>query len=182
MAQLLIATDAVKERRYAAAVTDLEKLGTDTFGGITGSILRAWALIGDNKIDEGLAVIDELGLDGLEEFLVFHKALMLDVAGRPDEAIDAAARAYEADPQVAWVVEAYVRMLGNAGRFDEAEEGPRRVRQRRPHPSAGRRGQARDRRRASAPASSPKTSRSARPRCSTASAWRSPAMAASTSR
>ena len=122
LARLLIASDQVKALQYAAAVTELEKLGTDTFGGITGSILRAWALIGDNRADEGIAVIDELGKDGLEEFLVFHKALMLDLAGHTNEAIDAAARAYEADPQVAWVAEAYVRMLGNAGRFQEARD------------------------------------------------------------
>jgi tetratricopeptide (TPR) repeat protein len=120
MARLLLATDAVRAGRFKAAVAELEKLGTDTFGGITGSILRAWALIGDNRVDEGIAVVDELGTEGLEEFLVFHKALMLDVAGRKDEAIEAAERAYQADPRVAWVAEAYARMLGNAGRYDEA--------------------------------------------------------------
>ncbi|MBN9311032.1 tetratricopeptide repeat protein, partial [Devosia sp.] len=122
LASLVIGAQAVKERRYGAAARELESVGGDTFAGITGGILRAWALIGDGKRDEADKVLDELGQGGLEDFLVFHRAVMADVEGRSAEALVLAKKAYEADPQVARIVEAYTRMLGNAGRFDEAEK------------------------------------------------------------
>ena len=122
LAHLVIATEALKQRRYGAVIAQLGQSGTQTFAGITGVILRAWAYTGDNRIDEGFRLLDDLGQSGLEDFLVFHRALMADVTGRQDEAIAHAARAYEVDPQVARIVEAYARMLGNAGRFDAAAD------------------------------------------------------------
>jgi tetratricopeptide (TPR) repeat protein len=122
LASLVIGTEAVKQRRYGAAAKELENVGGDTFAGITGGLLRAWALLGDGKPDEASKVLDEIGQGGLEDFLVFHRALMADVAGNNKEALEFAAKAYETDPFVARIVEAYARMLGNAGRFDEAEE------------------------------------------------------------
>ena len=73
-------------------------------------------------LDEAGKVLDKVGEGGLEDFLVFHRALMADVAGRTADALTFAARARESDPYVARIVEAYLRMLGNAGRFDEAED------------------------------------------------------------
>ena len=81
LAQLVIATEALKNRRYAAAIRDLDKLGADSFEGITGSILRAWALIGDGRYDEAMSSLDKVAEGGLEEFLVFHRAIRAEVAG-----------------------------------------------------------------------------------------------------
>lgn len=122
LASLVIATEALKQRRYAAAVRELSDMGGDTYAGIAGNVLRAWALTADGKFDEANKVLDEVGNGGLEDFLVFHRALMADVAGRTADALAFAARAREADPYVARIVEAELRILGNAGRFDEAED------------------------------------------------------------
>jgi len=122
LASLVIGTKAVADKRYADAVRDLEASGTDTFAGITGGLLRAWALIGEGKNDEADAALNEIAEGGLEEFLVFHRAVMADVEGDTERALELAKQAWEADPFVARIVEAYARMLGNAGRFDEAEE------------------------------------------------------------
>ena len=122
LARLVIAAEAVKQRRYGAAAEELDKLGAETFAGITGGILRAWAFAGDKDLDGAYALLDEIGRDGLGDFLVFHRALMADVAGDSAKALEFAARAHEVDPFVARIVEAYARMLGNAGRFDEATE------------------------------------------------------------
>lgn len=122
LAHLVIAAEAIKQRRYAAAAGELAGLGTTSFAGITGGVLRAWALAGDKDLDGAFAVLDEVGRSGLDDFLVFHRALMADVAGQSAKAIEFAARALEADPLVARIVEAYARMLGNAGRFDEATD------------------------------------------------------------
>lgn len=120
LARLLIATEALKERRYAASAEALKGLGTDNFAGITGDILRAWALVGDKKQADANKLLDDLGRQGLGDFLVFHRALMAEVTGNTDDALRYAKKAYENDPYVARVVEAYARMLGNAGKFDEA--------------------------------------------------------------
>ncbi|RUT31146.1 tetratricopeptide repeat protein [Arsenicitalea aurantiaca] len=122
LARLVIATEAMRQRRYASAANELERLGTGNFVAITGTLLRAWALTGEGRFDQAETLLDRAGENGLEAFFVYHRALMADVAGESDEALDLAARAYEADPLVARMVEAYSRMLGNQGRFDEARE------------------------------------------------------------
>lgn len=120
LARLVIATEAVKQRRYAAAAEALKDMGADNFAGITGGILHAWALIGDNKVDEANNVLNDLSDQGLRDFLIFHRALMAEVEGNNKAALDFARRAYENDPFVARVAEAYARMLGDAGKFDDA--------------------------------------------------------------
>ncbi|MET3926420.1 tetratricopeptide repeat protein [Devosia sp. 2618] len=122
LAELVVAAEALKERRYGAAERLLNTISPDSFTGITASILRAWALIGDNRKADADAVMDRLGKTGLGDFLVFHRALMAEVAGDSAGAIDLARRAHEAEPYVARITEVYARTLANAGRFDEALE------------------------------------------------------------
>ena len=122
LAELVVATEALKERRYGAAEQMLSQIGQDSFTGITAGILRAWALVGDNRVEEAEAVLDELGQSGLEDFLVFHRALMAEASGDSEKTIEQAGRAFDAEPFVARIVEVYARALGNAGRFDEARD------------------------------------------------------------
>ena len=122
LAELVVATEALKERRYDAAERMLGAIGQDSFTGITAGILRAWALVGDNRKPEADAMLDELGQTGLEDFLVFHRALMAEAAGNTEEAIKLAGQAFATEPFVARIVEVYARILGNAGRFDEAKD------------------------------------------------------------
>jgi tetratricopeptide (TPR) repeat protein len=119
LARLIIATDAVKQRRYDAAVDLLNTLGSDSFEGLTGTLLKAWALTGEGKVNDAFAVLDRLGQGGMEEFLLFHRAIMADVAGRQPEAIKYITEAHDADPFTADVVEAYARIMGNAGQFQK---------------------------------------------------------------
>ncbi len=121
LALLIIATEELKQGKFDDVISGLDKLGNESFSGITGAIIRAWALVGEGKLEDGLKSLEPVAANGLDDFLVFHRALMADVAGQHDRAIDLVAKAYETDPYVARIVEAYARMLGNAGRFDEAE-------------------------------------------------------------
>ena len=120
MAKLVLATQAFKQRRYDAALADLTKLDAQTFEGVTGSILKAWALTGQNKFDEASKSLDALADGGLEDFLVFHRAIMADVAGRQADAIKYITDAHDGDPLTPDVVEAYARILGNAGKTKDA--------------------------------------------------------------
>ena len=122
LAELVVATEALKERRYGAAARQLATISQDTFSGITAGILRAWALVGDNRSDDAQALMEELGANGLEDFLVFHRALMAEAAGDNELAIELAARAFEAEPYVARMAEVYARMLANRGDFDAARD------------------------------------------------------------
>ena len=122
LAELVVATEALKERRYGAAERELAEISQDTFTGITAGILRAWALVGEDRIAEADALLVELGSTGLEDFLVFHRALMAEVSGQRDKAMELAQKAFENEPYVARMVEIYARMLANEGRFDEAAE------------------------------------------------------------
>lgn len=120
MARLVIATDALKQRRYDAAIADLDHLDAQTFEGVTGAILKAWALTGNGKVDDAFHSLDTLAGGGLEEFLGFHRALMADVAGHEADAIKYISDAHDGaqfDPDV---LEAYARILGNAGQFQPA--------------------------------------------------------------
>jgi tetratricopeptide (TPR) repeat protein len=122
LARLVIATVAMKDRRYDDAISELDGMKTESIVGITGGILHAWALAGDGRMDDANALLDEIGAAGLKNFLLFHRALMDEVNGDTAGSIDNARRAWETDPFVARIVEAYARMLGNAGRFDEAAD------------------------------------------------------------
>lgn len=122
LAELVIATQALKERRYGATESTLKTVSQDTFTGITASILRAWALVGEKRFDEADALIAKLGDTGLNDFLIFHRALMAEVAGDKQKALELGAKAFENEPYVARMVEVYSRMLANEGRFDEAAD------------------------------------------------------------
>lgn len=119
-ARLLLGMIALKERRYSSAIKHMDIVGLDSFVGITGTIVKAWALIGDERFSEANDLMDELASSGLDEFLVFHRALMADVQGDSEVAQAYSLQSYEADRYVARIVESHVRMLGNASKFDEA--------------------------------------------------------------
>src|SRR5690606_7776703 len=57
LAELVVATEALKERRYGAAERMLGAIGQDSFTGITATILRAWALVGENRKGEADTVL-----------------------------------------------------------------------------------------------------------------------------
>jgi tetratricopeptide (TPR) repeat protein len=122
LGRLVLGAVALKERRYEAAADELANARNDSFAGITGNLLRAWAFVGAGRSDRANEVLDTIAQSGLEDFLVFHRALMAEAGGDSALALQLAQRAYETDPFVARVVEAYARMLGNAGRFDAAAE------------------------------------------------------------
>ncbi|MGV3652250.1 MAG: tetratricopeptide repeat protein [Devosia sp.] len=122
VANLIAATDAVKEGDYPAALVMLEDIGADSFVALTGLVLKAWAQTAEGDLEAAFATLDGVAQGGLGDFLVFHRALMADYAGQKDEAIRLAAEAYELNPGVPRIVEAYARMLGNDGQFDAARE------------------------------------------------------------
>ena len=120
LAKIVVAVSELRDRRYRAVERLLDGIPTSDFAGITGAVLRAWAFVGDGRRPEAFAALDKVGKGGLEDFLVFYRALMADVAGDSADAVTLVGKAYAANPAAARTVEAYARILGNAGRFDDA--------------------------------------------------------------
>ena len=114
LAKLVLATIALKERRYSSVVNQLDNMGLADFVDISAVILRAWARVGQSRFDKAMGVLEELDGSGLSDFVVFHKALMADVAGDPS-AIELARVSYENEPFLGRMVEFYTRVLGNSG-------------------------------------------------------------------
>ena len=120
MARLLVGTVALKQRQYNEAIRMLEGLDHRTVVGITSGIVLAWSHIGDGDYAAAEAVLADLADNGLNGFLIFHSALMADVADKREVALDYAKQAYDAEPYDVRFIGAYARMLANASRFDEA--------------------------------------------------------------
>ena len=121
LAKLVVATVALKERRYASVIKELEGVGLSDFVDITATVVKAWAQVGRSDIDQAFEDLDSSSNGALQEFLVFHKALMADISG-DKRAFEFAKTAYENDPFIGRIVELYARVLGNGGRADEALE------------------------------------------------------------
>lgn len=120
LAKLAIAATDLKDRRYRQVERDLANLPTGDFAGISAAVIRAWALVGDGRGDQADAAMDKLGKGGLGDFLTFHRALMADISGDSASAVRLISQAYKLDPGAPRTIEAYARILGNAGRFDDA--------------------------------------------------------------
>jgi tetratricopeptide (TPR) repeat protein/LysM repeat protein len=120
LAQLVVATQALAEEDYAGVETRLSEVGQDSFSGITAGILRSWALVAEGRADEALAAMESLGQNGLEDFLVFHRAMMAEVAGDGELALELVAQAFDTDPFVPRIAEAYATMLANDGDMEGA--------------------------------------------------------------
>jgi len=121
IARLLLGTLAIKERRYTSAIKQLDNVKNGNFTTITAIILKAWALIGEDKFTSSQILLDELSKAGLDNFLLFHRTLMADVAGNKELALKYAMQTYENDAYVSRVVETYARILANSSKFSQAQ-------------------------------------------------------------
>ncbi len=121
LARLVLGSVALKQRRYTTANQELERISDQSLVGITAGILRGWAHVGNGNLAAANAAMDGLSKNGFDEFLVFHRAIMADLGGNREDAIRFAREAYEIDPFVPRIAEAYIRILANAGRFEEAK-------------------------------------------------------------
>src|SRR5690606_9285532 len=122
LAMLTLGTVALSEGRYDTAIARFEGMSGATIVGITGTVLRAWAELGNGDSEAAARTFAQLDESGFGEFLTVHRALLAEVAGDTETALAYAQQAYEIDPFVVRTVEAYARLLANSGQFDEAQQ------------------------------------------------------------
>jgi tetratricopeptide (TPR) repeat protein len=121
LARVLLASRAVKDRRYRRAVELLEDKELGPFNRVIGSLVLAWAYSGLGEPDKALEVLNAPGdAPILGHLMTLHRALVLERAGRQAEADEAYREAFDTGLMRPLVVEAYGRRLERAGREDEA--------------------------------------------------------------
>lgn len=121
MSSVVLGAVALKQRQYKEAVNALEGVAPHSIVGITASLLKSWALVGDNRYVEATAIIDELAASGIEGFLTYPRALMADVADKKQDALAFAEEAYQSEPYDVRFIASYARMLANNSQFAEAQ-------------------------------------------------------------
>jgi Flp pilus assembly protein TadD len=121
-AHLVRAVNLLVKKDYAGANAEVSDPGGGVFNALTNSLIQAWALAGLGQTDDALKTLGRLqGQMGVEGLYAYHKALILDYAGRDTEA-DAAYRdaltILGTGPRAA---DSYGSFLRRHGRSDEAK-------------------------------------------------------------
>jgi tetratricopeptide (TPR) repeat protein len=123
-AQLLLTLDDARAGRFGDAHRRLQAMTKDGVAGLTVPFIDAWALFGQkhgDRVDDARVRLDrgeQLGpLNG------YHKAMMLDLSGRLDQAEPVLSGAMpESGPAPLRMLRAYASMLARQGRHQEAIE------------------------------------------------------------
>jgi len=88
---LVLATGALAEGRAEDARELLAQQPPSSLVELSRPVLDAWLAVAEDKGDEALESLDEVGEQaGLDPLLALHRALILDVLGRLDEAAEVA--------------------------------------------------------------------------------------------
>ena len=121
-ARLIRQAGAFMKKDYTAVAKDADPSSQGAFSLLTNNVVSAWAIAGGGEIDGALTMLDGLmtqrGVDGLR---LMHKALILDYAGRDQEADAAYRQALAVMGMGPRISDAYGRFLARKGRFDEAK-------------------------------------------------------------
>ena len=120
-ARLALAVSALKHHDFAKARDQIAKSGKGPFMALTLSLLDAWAAQGAGDTNEALKDLADVPNEGGTAALAaYHKALILDLAGRNADADAAYKDALAQSPSSPRLVESYGRFLERSGRADEA--------------------------------------------------------------
>lgn len=123
IARLTLAVAAMRHGDFAEARTHVEKSAKGQFAALTLSLLDAWAAQGEGKTDAALAALKEVTAEGGTAALsTYHRALILDLAGRNADADAAYREALALAPNSPRMVESYGRFLERSRRADEARQ------------------------------------------------------------
>lgn len=86
-AMAVLGTRAFKAKNYAEALTDFGNLGSNPVAELSSMLARAWTMLAQGKGQEAVDSID-VGrhVQWAQEYVRFHRALIADLAGKPDVA------------------------------------------------------------------------------------------------
>ena len=121
-ARLLQAMEQVRAGKFDDARTALKGLGAEGVAGLTAPFLDAWAIFGAGGPAATDAALARLGQGkSLGPLNGYHKAMMLDLGGRLDDAAKALGEAMPGNgPAPVRIVQAYASILTRHGERDTA--------------------------------------------------------------
>ncbi|MHA1157669.1 MAG: tetratricopeptide repeat protein [Alphaproteobacteria bacterium] len=106
-----------------ATENHLSKVGPAPLATLTAGLLAAWSKFGEGDVETALAMVDKLeGPAWYDIFKAYHSALLLDAAGRTEEALVSSTAAYEIDRTALRIVESHARLLARNGAGAQAIE------------------------------------------------------------
>jgi len=112
--QFLLGCEAFKRGDYKEADEHFAAARQGPIADLTSTLARAWVEEADGKTDDALATLDSLSDAAWAQFYQrYHRALIADVAGRPDVARQAFAQAFKKNPSTLRVADAYARHAVN---------------------------------------------------------------------
>lgn len=122
MALTLLAADALAKGKLDEADGYAARLPSDGLGRFLTPLTRAWLVAARGKTDEALAALQPLAdVKGFEALYNLHAALILDLAGRNDEAAVRYAKVTDTDAPLR-VVQIVGNFMTRTGRKDEARK------------------------------------------------------------
>jgi len=121
-ARLTLTVESIQQGDFDNARMQIAQSARGPFTSLTLTLLDAWAAEGAGKLDVALKDLKEIPEQGGTEALGhFHSALMLDIAGRNDEANREYQSALLASGPSPREVDAYGRFLERTGKTEEAK-------------------------------------------------------------
>lgn len=122
MALTLLAADALAKGRLDEADGYAARLPSDGLGRFLTPLTRAWLLVARGRTDEALAALEPLApIQGFGALYNLHAGLILDLAGRNDEAAARYAKVTDTDAPLR-VVQIVGNFMQRTGRRDEARK------------------------------------------------------------
>ncbi|MGO9391704.1 tetratricopeptide repeat protein [Rhodoblastus sp.] len=120
-ARLALGVRDIKAKNFVAARSELNFSTSTHQRDLTAVLLTAWSQVGSHDIKKALALVDTLSEPSFAVFRDYHAGLMLEVAGKTEEAGRRLKAAYSSDQSTLRLVDAYARNLDRQGKADEAK-------------------------------------------------------------
>ncbi len=123
MAHLLLGLEAFKTRDYKKSDDEFKKASDGPIGELTSALARAWAAAAEGNEQRALKLLDmPKQAEWAQFYLNYHKALIADVLGRPQEAEAAFEHSMRQDATTLRIALAYARHAARAGNLTLANQ------------------------------------------------------------
>jgi tetratricopeptide (TPR) repeat protein len=116
ISQLVLGLSDAKAGRYLQAQTHFQASATNVIGELTAGLAVAWTLAAQNDVKGAIETLDNIKQAELAQFYVrYHKALILDFAGRRQEAGAMYERIFRGDSKALRLTLAYAQHASAVG-------------------------------------------------------------------
>ena len=123
MAYLLLGLNSFKNGDYSKADDEFRKASDGPIGELTSALARAWAAAASGNPQRAMKLLDmPKQAEWAQFYLNYHKALIADVSGRPQDALAAYEHSMRQDATTLRIALAYARHAAKNGNVKLAQE------------------------------------------------------------